>query len=782
MPLSTYKRVLALTACVAGTASWAATAQAPTVAEVAPRVDAAKQLISRSSDEIRYVETGFSQRADPTEDAERAERFSNGEIHYLLGAYDLSALIFYDLVSTKEFESNGRYGDALYYLADSLYQLKNYLGARVYLRRVLALRSDRYKDALRLTLDIASRLGEFNGIDDYINQARGLSGGTLPNELNYVYAKWLMKRTDVPAEERIPRALTILQALSTQGGTVGLQASYTLGVGQVLLRKFDAAAETFKQTVALPKRDAKERNIHQLALLSYGRVLFELGKFDDAAAAYQAVDSENDLFAEAQYELAWTQVRRKDLKRARDASELLLMVADGTTLEPDALILSGTLQLKLAEYKEAIETYNNVINKYAPVRDELDALLAVNKDPVRYFEDLLARNNRTLDVSSMLGPIAAKWATTENEVAQAMLLANTLKDGRQNVADSQEIAGRILKALEERGLEAFPLMQEGYKRADVVDNSLAQAEAAFTLAEYALLEPLLSGDERTAATAAKVDVDALASRLASLPKTEAELTARNQKFKNVVDSTQLVTFGSYKEIQGLQAELAAVLKYYEDTRNSIEKTPEDERLFFEQLDAERTNLQGLEDEIAKLRSQLDEEKYNANSVLSGEEALRSDYLAALARLSTACQGARGRAGGDVRGLLSSIDSGRSQIPPILQRSAEAKRILRDRVAKRGQHIRDMVVTEQQLLSNYGSEVNTVSSSASNLVGSITFDSFKRVRQSFYDLVLKADVGVVDVSFTRKQDVTGKIQKLASQKDHDLKQLDDEFKDVLQDAE
>ena len=74
------------------------------------------------------------------------------------------------------------------------------------------------------------------------------------------------------------------------------------------------------------------------------------------------------------------------------------------------------------------------------------------------------------------------------------------------------------------------------------------------------------------------------------------------------------------------------------------------------------------------------------------------------------------------------------------------------------------------------------SQAKGLVGRIAFDSFKRVRQSFYDLVLKADVGVVDVAFTRKQDKTQEIQKLAQQKDRELKQLDEEFKEVLKDVD
>jgi hypothetical protein len=57
-----------------------------------------------------------------------------------------------------------------------------------------------------------------------------------------------------------------------------------------------------------------------------------------------------------------------------------------------------------------------------------------------------------------------------------------------------------------------------------------------------------------------------------------------------------------------------------------------------------------------------------------------------------------------------------------------------------------------------------------------------VYKNFYDLVLKADVGVVDVSFQRKQDHTTEIQTLSAKKDRELKQLDDEFREVLKDED
>ena len=65
---------------------------------------------------------------------------------------------------------------------------------------------------------------------------------------------------------------------------------------------------------------------------------------------------------------------------------------------------------------------------------------------------------------------------------------------------------------------------------------------------------------------------------------------------------------------------------------------------------------------------------------------------------------------------------------------------------------------------------------------MAYDSFRRVRKQFYDLVLKADVGVVDTAFTKKQTTTTGIQKVASQKDEELRALDEEFRPVLKDVD
>ncbi len=73
--------------------------------------------------------------------------------------------------------------------------------------------------------------------------------------------------------------------------------------------------------------------------------------------------------------MAWAKVRAEDYGGAKNATDILLLVAPDSPLAPEAQILQGHLLLKLKRYGEATETYNGVINTYAPVRDEIDALL-----------------------------------------------------------------------------------------------------------------------------------------------------------------------------------------------------------------------------------------------------------------------------------------------------------------------------------------------------------------------------------------------------------------------
>jgi TolA-binding protein len=794
-------RALALAAALLGTAPTLAAEPRPpprpSARDLAQQLDAVERGLRGTEENLRFVETQYTQRAEPSDDDSRARRFSDGEIQYLLGDWQAASVLFYDLVSDPRFRAHPRYADALFYLSDSLFEQKNYIGARLYLRELLSLptSTSRYRDALARYLAVASRLNHFEGIDGYVEKARALSGGQLSPEIAYVYAKWLFRRSDLPPADRIARAREAFTPLAqAPDGAFRLQAAYHLGVLSVQAGELPAAIQQFQQLATAPvatappggttrpaggpSPEADARRVRELALMSLGRLLYETGRFDEALDRYGQVPQDSESFPDSLYEAAWVHVKMGNHQLAKNAIDILLMVAPDSQLAPEARLLQGNLLQKLRRYERSIETYTGVIDTFRPARDSVDNLLRVNQDPVTYFDRLLGRADGSQDVRTLLPPVALRYATTQREVAEAVRMVGDIDSGRKGADEAQDLATRILQALDTRGLETFPELQEGYTRADSVDSALTHADAALVRVEASALEAVLTPEERERLSRVRLEREALGIRFAALPTTIQELEERRQRMRARVDEVDREAFRLGYELHGMNAVAASVRKWVDDTRAERQSDPEEEREFLVQLQAEVQTLTDLQAELDATRARLADERNAAATSLAGEQTIRTEYAEALRREHELLSAAEGRLTQDASRTLLRAHDLRERTHALRTRVVTARGVLRARLESRGRVIRDKVIAEQQLLDRYEAEVASVSGDARNLVGRIAYESFRRVRQQFYDLVLKADVGVVDVAFTEKQDKTTEIQSLSAQKDKALRELDAEFQDVL----
>ncbi|HTS81467.1 MAG TPA: tetratricopeptide repeat protein [Myxococcaceae bacterium] len=747
----------------------------------AARLDQVAAQLRNASENLGVVETQYTGRADPSGEMVLERRFSDGEIQYLLQDWPTASVLFYDLLADKAFDASPHRPDALWYLSDALYQQQSYGSARLYLRELLKQDTPRYREALSRYLDVTSKLNDWGNIEPYLARARG-PDGQLPPDIQYVYAKWLSRRTDLSADERQRRAAEAFQPLLVQGNRFRLPSLYLLGVLRVQAQDYLGAMTRFSEVTSAKPADDREQRIVELGHLGLARLLVETGHVPEAVDEYNAVSQESPAFPEALYEMAWAKVRSEDWTGARNATDILLLVAPDSPLAPEAQILQGHLLLKLKRYKEATETYNGVITTYAPVRDEIDRMLAVQRDPVAYFDNLLARNEKSLDVNTLLPPLALKWASTQEDVSQALRVVGALEGGKKGVTESRAIAERILKALDERGAEAFPSLQEGTTRAEAVANALSTAEATLDQAEVEALDPLLTHDERMEVQRLQASLAADRAKLGALPVTPAEVSARRSRMQGRMDAVDREAFRLGTELQSMTAMLVATQKWVADTRGQRRDGPDDEKHFTERLMSEQRSLQALDQEVDKLRGQLVAERGLVDTTISGEQAIRKEMASTSSQIRGLLAGVEPRATGEGGQFVSRTRDLRAQIATLAARTTTAQAALADRVRQKGQEIREKVVAESHLLDGYGKDVGNVSGDAQQLVGRMAYDSFRRVRRQFYDLVLKADVGVVDTAFTRKQGQTGAIQKVASQKEEELRALDQDFQPVLKDVD
>ena len=747
----------------------------------AARLDQVAAQLRNATENLGVVETQYAGRADPSNELVMERRFSDGEIQYLLQDWPTASVLFYDLLADRAFDGNPHRPDALWYLSDALYQQQSYGSARLYLRELLKQDTPRYREALSRYLDVTAKLNDWGNLEPYLARARG-PDGQLPPDIAYVHAKWLARRGDLSPEERVRRASEAFQPLTAPGNRFRLPSLYFLGVLRVQAQDYGGAMARFSEVTISKAADEREQRIVELAHLGMARLLVETGHVPEAIDEYQAISQDSPAFPEALYEMAWAKVRAEDWVGARNATDILLLVAPDSPLAPEAQILQGHLLLKLKRYKEATETYNGVIGTYAPVRDEIDRMLAVQKDPVAYFDNLLARNEKSLDVNTLLPPLALKWASAQEDVAQALRVVGALEGGKKGVTEGRAIADRILKALDERGAEAFPSLQEGTTRAEAVANGLTSAEATLDAAEVEALDPLLTHDERLELGRIQASLAAGRSRLGTLPSTPAEVTARRNRMQGRMDAVDREAFRLGTELQSMTAMLVATQKWVADTRDRRRDGPDDEKQFTERLLSEQRSLRALEQAVEQLRGQLVAERGLVDTTIGGEDAIRREMAASSSQARGLLAGVEPRATGEGAQFVARTRDLRAQITTLEQRTAAAQSALAERVRLKGQEIRGKVVAEAKLLDGYRKDVGNVSGDAQQLVGRMAYDSFRRVRRQFYDLVLKADVGVVDSAFTRKQAQTTSIQKVASQKEEELRALDQDFQPVLKDVD
>jgi len=85
--------------------------------------------------------------------------------------------------------------------------------------------------------------------------------------------------------------------------------------------------------------------------------------------------------------------------------------------------------------------------------------------------------------------------------------------------------------------------------------------------------------------------------------------------------------------------------------------------------------------------------------------------------------------------------------------------------------------ERTNIANYRAEINATNLAANSIREQATAVALAHVRRELNDVVLRGDVGVIDVAFGRKQSKTDKISDLQRAKSQELTGLSQAYADL-----
>jgi septal ring-binding cell division protein DamX len=93
-------------------------------------------------------------------------------------------------------------------------------------------------------------------------------------------------------------------------------------------------------------------------------------------------------------------------------------------------------------------------------------------------------------------------------------------------------------------------------------------------------------------------------------------------------------------------------------------------------------------------------------------------------------------------------------------------------------VRGTLAEARATLAAYQGELAQHEAESRSIGGTALAASFQSVKARFYDIVIRSDVGNLDVAWSQKEDIDDDLKRLNLSRQRELKQLKDEFKDVL----
>ncbi len=724
------------------------------------------------SDSVSQKLTGFENEAhalgtdlpDPNKITSAAgeRRLLDAEVAFALGDHDKAALILLDIVGKQQTADQET---ATYYLAEALYQKGDVGASRGYFEQVANSGNTAgkyYQPALQRLVEISIKNKDLDATA-YVTALAGLSPANRGAGAPYVLGKYSFsqdKYDDAIAQfAQVPR-----------GSDYELQALYYTGTTYVAKKDTAKAIEVFTDLIARKPHSVIDRRVIELGQLALGRLYYEREELAKAIDSYLLIDRHSDLFPDALYEVGWVYVKNKQYDKALHALELLEASDPTSQKTPTVRILEGNLRIRKAqmirqaqiagtvspdepsdpavEYDKATKIFTETHDAYMPSYTALTQMLDGNADPSGFVAQIAGRQQHIFQTAPAIPEAAAQWLRDEPEVQRFVGIETDLADIQANIDQSAEIIERLNAVIAAKDHSfLYPDLASRRRRIAAIQSELAA----------------MRNEIHDKAGVASPERKAYASQLAALGNVDEAFVGRigeTQKGYDAIDKTLLEIDGAIGDSQAM----AVALRMYANTAQP--PLSEDQKKNLQtSIDDAAKEAQAIEDELAETRREM---------VLGRDLAAMPDEQLAQARelrkQLTAAQDAEARSmtSNDLAQRAMRLADNLDQIDAAIAGSVEQALI----------QAQAQLTVEAKNLADYKAEQATYEAEAREVGATALGASFKDVKAKFYDVIVRTDVGNVDVAWSQKEDTDDDLKRLNLARSRELKQLRDEFKDIL----
>ncbi len=713
-----------------------------------------------------------------TSHRELTRRLLDGEVLFRMGDYDKAATVFTDLVSNHP--GTNVAAQAEFYLAECLYHRHEYHTAvRHYQAVVDRGAGDFYQKALQRLLEIAFRTGRHGGVYLLVQKIQALPASDRDPSMEYVLGKYYYFRG------LLNRADQVFSSMAPTGA-YGLRARYFKAVIAVRKKRYKEAEGIFRELMkklaplsqgrsALAR---KMRELKDLSMLGLARLLYSQDKPDEAIALYRTISRRSPFFEEALHELSWAYLRAWEFYRAIHTLRLLVLLSPNSRYVAESKIMMGNLKVVARQYDEARSLFRQTARTYRPIYLKLRALARRRVAPEKYLQTLLSSGPAALDVDLDLPKRVVRELRQQSQVRKALAMLSDVDEIKAGIRECEKILHRVNARLSSGArASAFPDVAKGRAVAAELDIRLTQIERDLMAKLRADLLPAASPAERAELESIRARKSRLGKLIEAMPRSGEAFKARIAKMRRLYDAKEAQIHKLSIAIDALGAVLAAIKNYYESTR-ARQKLPE--ASVMAKVSTLNRTIEGLRARMTQLRSEVEDAKSSAgvdDVTMREERRVRRDFEALLARERTILSGIEARLGGGTRQDVS-------QVRRVLARAASVRRLLSQYQAKieellavklgRARRILDQ---ERVNIVRYKNQLAQYAPQARSVAGGVASEGFRSAASVVREVLIKSDVGVLDVAWALKSDRSEDWADHVRRKAKRLMDLDKRFQEV-----
>ncbi|RLB58467.1 MAG: hypothetical protein DRI34_04780 [Deltaproteobacteria bacterium] len=762
----------------------------PARADLSADLDRAARQLDLLESKARLIRSQYVDYRDVKSESRRFDkRLNDGQALMLLKDYVRASIIFYDLVQNASNKDSAAFADVLFNLAESLFFNKNYIDARNYYHQVIGHRYGRPYRRLSLVrlMQIALNTNEYDKVDE-VHAHLVREGGSSP-EAEYLWGKTLLRRN------RLEQAAQAFSSVAA-GQPKFFQARYLLGVVLIRQGRLEDALALYQSLASAAAENVTEREVRELASLARGRILHDLGRAVEALDAYQSIEHTSKYFDQALLEVAWTYInrgeqakteeaRRADFTEALRTLEILEVSTPNSRLVPRTQLLKGHLLEKMGRFQDAAAIFSKVARDYAGVKKQLDEIFTAHDDPVRYFNEVAGRQMDQFDLAAYVPPVAVRWMSAGDEMAAALGVMKNLQTGRRFIKEARNLLKKLdgLLAGADR-VNLFPVLKEAIKRTMEVENGRIILERNISAIEERIINEHLSANQRRQLEQARRERLRLESLVNKLPVTKKAFDEREQKIRGRIEQLEIAVYESGVALKGIRAQLRAMEEWLGRNRAKLVGREEAVQAFLAEIRGGYRSADALQAELDQLKQMLATEKARAGmdrETLGEEEQLKKRYTAALERERQLAEQIHARLGPEGTAQVTRINDLRLRSARLGRGVKVLREKLEERIGKKAEEMKASAALEARRLDQFEEALNKLSRESENLAGQVAYQALRDVRDQFYRLVLDAEVGLLDVAWSRKHDKTKRITELGKKLGDERKRLYEEFKSVLQEV-